>query len=267
MPSLDLMERAGARAWRGSRPRSPARGRSGSWSARATTAATACVAARLLREDGHEVDVLASPTRRAAGRREANLDASRAPAGAFEPAARRLGRDRRRDARHRLRGRAARAGRRRRSGRSTRQDAPVVACDVPSGVERLDRRGARRGGAGAVDRDLPRLQGRPPRRTRQGARRARSRWSRSASRAGRPAPAARRADLRARARPRTRAGSASGSKFESGVVVVVGGSARAHRRARRWPRGRPQRAGRRLRAGGRARSRCSRPWTCGCSRR
>ena len=94
------------------------------------------VVARLLREEGREVDVLAvgdlSETK---GDARANLD--RLPGDAPRPfaagAARGLGGDRRRDARHRLRGRAARAGRGRDRG-DQRAGAPVVACDVPSGV-------------------------------------------------------------------------------------------------------------------------------------
>ena len=76
----------------------------------------------------------------------------------------------------------------------------------------------------------------------QGARRRGRGRSRSASRAARPAGGGR-ADLRARARPLSAPAARAGSKFDSGVVVVVG-RVRAGSPARpRWPRGRPRAPG------------------------
>ena len=113
MPSLDLMERAGrARAVTAAAARpGPVRVVVG----KGNNGGDGLVVARLLREDGHEVDVLA-----AAGldelRGDARANLERLPGAAPEPfAAERLAGsgDRRRAARHRLRGRAARAARER----------------------------------------------------------------------------------------------------------------------------------------------------------
>ena len=133
------------------------------------------------------------------------------------------------------------------------------------GRQRLDRRGRGRGGRGRRHRHLPRPQDRPARGARRRARRARSRSSRSASRAGRPAASApgliseRVLELFPRARAR-------------GHQVRVGGRGRGGRLAgpdRRAGHGRavgPARR-RRLRAGRGAGARCSRRSTCGCSSR
>ena len=108
----------------------------------------------------------------------------------------------------------------------------IAAINAPAGAGgclrrplrcgRLHRRGGRRG------RAAPRPRPSTARRwgcasSRASTHAGRSRWSRSGSRAARPRRRARRADLGARARPRPRR-ARSGSKFESGVVVVAGGS-------------------------------------------
>ena len=76
----------------------------------------------------------------------------------------------------------------RRSPRSTTQPAPVVACDVPSGVDASTRRGGRRGRGGRGHRDLPRVEARPVRGAGQEPRRGRGRGGdRRAARSARAA--------------------------------------------------------------------------------
>ena len=118
------------------------RARSGSSAARATTAATGWSPHATSPTPGIEVEVLllwpadelsadaARQPRAARGRRAR----ARRPAE-LERGARGLGRGGRRDLRHRLLGRPARAGRRARSRRSTPARRPVVAADIASGVD------------------------------------------------------------------------------------------------------------------------------------
>ena len=138
VPSLDLMERAGLGPRARRRPAARRTGRSASWSARATTAATGWWPRGCCARTGHEVDVLAVGAAGGAARRRPRRTSSACPARRrepFEPE-----RARRAPARSSTRcsapaSRARRASRwRARSRRSTPQDAPVVACDVPSGV-------------------------------------------------------------------------------------------------------------------------------------
>ena len=162
--------------------------------------------------------------------------------------------------------RARRASRwRRRSRRSTRQDAPVVACDVPSGVNASPARSRRRRCG-------------PPPRPPSTARRSACTWTPGKEHAGRvevveigiprgaPEPARGRADLGARARPVPAPGARAARSSSpaswwwraaraglTGAPTMAARSAAARRR--------------RLRPGGGARSRPSRRWTCGCSSR
>ena len=173
IPALDLMERAGAGLARRDRRGGAARARCASSAARATTAATGWSSARLLREEGREVDVLAvgdlSETK---GDARANLD--RLPG---DPP------------------RAVRAGRARRGsgaivdamlgtgfeGEPREPVAGAIAAINDAGAagrrlrrpvrrQRVDRRGRGRRGAGGRDGHLPRPEDRPVRGSRQGAR-------------------------------------------------------------------------------------------------
>ena len=119
------------------------------------------------------------------------------------PGCARLGRDRRRDLRHRLRRRAARAGRRRDRG-----DQPLRRAGrrLRHRLRRrcLQRRGRGRGGRGRPHGQLPRRQARPPGRARQvahgraaggadrdpGRRAGRAGGGHDRARGARPAPAA-----------------------------------------------------------------------------
>ena len=139
------------------------------------------VAARLLREAGRDgracsliapADELAGDAAReprapARRRRPSRSRAERARAGARAIVDALLGTGFER--------RAARRRRPRRSTRSTPAAAPVVACDVPSGVDASTGEVAGRGRARARDRDVPRRQARPVDQPRQGARRRASR--------------------------------------------------------------------------------------------
>ena len=120
VPSLDLMERAGHRARAGDRRgraagAGPDRGRQGQQRRRRARGRRGCCARTATRStcSPRPLDGLKATPRqpRAPARR---------PAAAFEPAARGLRRGGRRPARHRLRGRAARAGR----GRDRRDQRP-----------------------------------------------------------------------------------------------------------------------------------------------
>ena len=134
--------------------------------------------------------------------------------------ARRAGRDRRRAARDRpargsTRGRRAddRADQRgRRAGRRGRR---------PLGGQRLDRRGARRGGPGDGDRHFRRGQGRARDLRPGGSTPAPCTSPRSASSRG---GARARARARKRRSPRFRARAAESSKYRAGSVLIVGGS-------------------------------------------
>ncbi len=140
------------------------------------------------------------------------------------------------------------------------QDAPVVACDVPSGVDASTGEVAGEAVRARLHGHLPRLEGRPARGARAPTRGRGGGGGDRRARAARPTPAAagliseRVLELYPH---RTR----EGSKFTSGVVVVAGGGARADRRARRWPRWRPS-----ARARATCRWRCprrpSRRWSC-----
>ena len=202
VPSLDLMERAGV-GWRALTARwrcpgsDPRRLRQGQQRRRrpGRGAAAARGGARGRRAGGRRRSTSSAATR------SRNLDRlpGEPPRAIRRRAAGGLGRDRRRDARHRLRGRAARAGRRRDRG-DQRAGAPVVACDVPSGVDASTGEVVGRRGASDGDGDLPRAQGRAPRRSGRRAR-GRGRGRRDRDPARRARRRERRPDLRARARP------------------------------------------------------------------
>ena len=224
VPSLDLMERAGeglARVTAEAARRGTARVVVG----KGNNGGDGLVAARLLRDDGHEVDVLAvAPLDELRGDALANLERLPGEPRAVRPGRpRRLGRYRRRAARHRLRGHAARA-----RGRSDRGDQragrPVVACDVPSGVDASPGRSrARRCGAPRLRSTAPSRPSVEPGR----ATPARSAWCRSASpgRTGAEAAGLITESPRPRSAPPARGGSSS-------VGGSRGGRRRgAHRRA------------------------------------
>ena len=232
IPSLELMERAGAGLAAAGRARSrrdgPDRGRLRQGQQRRRR----LVAARLLRERGPRgprADCSRDPASCAATR-AANLERlPGAPPEPFAAAALDGARgDRRRDARHRLLRRAARPAPRRDRGDQRARGAPVVAADVPSGRRRLDRRGRRRGGPRDRDRDLPRRQAGPVDRTR--ARRTPARCDvvdiGIPRRRARSTPR-RRPDRRRGRSTRSRAASASSTKFTSGHVLVARRLARA----------------------------------------
>ena len=189
VPSLDLMERAGlglARATARAAGTGPVRIVVG----KGNNGGDGLVAARILRAEGREVDVLAiAPLDELGGDAAANLERleGEPPFRVRGRRSRRLGRRRRRAARDRLQRRAARAGRRgdrgdQRAGRAGRR------LRRPVGRRGVDGGGGRRGRQGDAHRHLPRREDRP---AGDGGRRAlpaRSRWSTSASRAVRPAP-------------------------------------------------------------------------------
>ena len=214
-----------------------ATGRSGSWSARATTAATAwsprgCSRGRPRgrRARGRDLVELQGDA--------ANLDRLPGAAEPFDPTGSRLRRDRRRDARHRLRGRAARADAGdpgdQRAGRARRRLRRAV------GRQRLDRRGRGRGRARRRHGHLPRLEGRPSRRPRQDAR-GRGEVVEIGIPRGAPEPATA-GLISERVLDLFRAASGAARKFKSGVVVVAGGSPGSPARPR-WPRSSAQRTG------------------------
>ena len=119
------------------------------------------VAARLLREMGFEVEaLLLSPADELSADAAANLErfdgARQVDAGELGAALRGLGRGRRRDLRHRLRGRAARPG-----GGGDRGDQRAAArrsspADIASGVDASTGEVAGRGGRGRRHGHLPR---------------------------------------------------------------------------------------------------------------
>ena len=214
------------------------------------------VAARLLREDGREVDVLAAadsttcaatprqpraPARRAAGAvRPGRLDGSGVIVDAL------LGTGFEGEPREPVAGAIAAI--------NAQPDAPVVACDVPSGVN---------ASTGEVEGEAVRAAATATFHgakvglhvaARQGPRRARWRSSTSASRAARPRRRAPGLIVRARARALSRTARATARSSTSGVVVIAGGSAGLTGRAHD---GRAGGAARRrgLRAGGGARAR------------
>ena len=167
VPSLDLMERAagGPRARRG-------RGGDGAGPIRivvgkGNNGGDGLAAARILREDGHEVDVLATgDLSELQGDAKENLDRLPGPRpGAVRRRTRleRLRRDRRRDARHGLRGRRRASRSRAPSPRSTTPGAPVIACDVPSGVNASTGEVEGEAVRAPGDRHLPRVEGRASR--------------------------------------------------------------------------------------------------------
>ena len=184
------------------------------------------VAARLLRDDGHEVDVLAvAPLDELRGDALANLE--RLPGAPPEP----FDAERLNDSgvivdallgtgfegvpREPLAGAIAAIN---------AQDAPVVACDVPSGVDASTGEVEGEAVRAADDGDLPRLEARPARRARPEPRRA-GRGGRDRRPARSPAAPRGGADLGACAATSIPRRGRSGSKFDSGVVVVAGGSA------------------------------------------
>ena len=131
------------------------------------------MAARLLREDGHEVDVLGvAPVDELQGDARANLERLPGePPRPFEPAAlagsgaivdAMLGTGFAGEPREPVAGAI---------GAINAQDAPVVACDVPSGVDASSGEVLGDAVRAAADRHLPRLEDRPPRRARQDPRR------------------------------------------------------------------------------------------------
>ena len=266
VPSLDLMERAGRGAGAGDAAAAagdPVRVVVG----KGNNGGDGLVVARLLREEGREVDVLADgPARRAARRRPGEpRPAARATARAVRRRARWTGSGAVVDAmlgtgfegepREPVAGAIAAIN---------AQDAPVVACDVPSGVN---------ASTGEIEGEAVGRPRRPPSTRRRSACTWRpapstpawSRSSRSASRAARPAPqtAGLITERVLELFPRR---AREGSKFTSGVVVVAGGVEGADRRARDG-RARRRAGRRRLRAGRGARRPRSRRSTCGCSRR
>ena len=203
MPSLDLMERAGTR------PR-PSRGRGhaapadrGSWSARATTAATAWWRRGCCARTGARWTCSPPPTWRscAATRGDARPAARRAAAAVRPRAARRA------PARSSTRC-SAPASRARRASRSRGAIAAINAQDAPGGRvrravgrERLERRGGGPGRARARHRHLPRHEDRAARGARQAARRARCEVVDIGIPHGAPAPRSAGLIARARARP------------------------------------------------------------------
>ena len=250
VPSLDLMERAGAGLARVDARAAARPGRSGSWSARATTAATGswwrgCCARRAARST-------CWPSRRwtSSGATRASTSSAcpgAAPAPFDAGSARRLGRGGRRAARHGLRGRPREpvAGA---IAAINAQDAPVVACDVPSGVDASTGEVAGEAVRARRHRHVPRLQGRAARGAGRAARRRGRGRSRSACRAGAPAPSA----------PGLIAERVLGAvppPQPRGIEVQLGRGGHRRRRARAHRRAHHGRAGgaarrRRLRAGG-----------------
>ncbi len=231
IPGEDLMERAGTGSRAGGRraSRPGRRGRSGSWPARATTAATGTWPRGLLREEGREVEVFEP------GRARSSTAPAWWSTACWAPASR-----------------ASRASRSRaRSPRSTSRTRPSSPATCPPGVDASTGEVAAEAVRAQRHGHVPRIEGRPPRRARGATTPARWRWWRSAFRAVRPRPPAagliseRVLELYPR---RTRAG----SKFTSGVVVIAGGARGPHRRAHDGRAGGAAR-GRGLRAGGGAR--------------
>ena len=150
VPEADLMERAGlglARVTAAAAGAGPVRIVVG----KGNNGGDGLVAARLLREDGHEVEVLDGTEpferERLAG---SGVVVDALLGTGFEGAPREP---------------VASA-----IWAINQQDAPVVACDVPSGVNASTGEVEGGGGVGARDRDLPRVEGRPAREPRQGAR-------------------------------------------------------------------------------------------------
>ena len=204
MPSLELMETAGAGGRRGGREAARPRAGRGSSAARATTAATAwsprgsCASG--LRGRGAAALARRTSSRTTHARTSsASTARARASAPASSPAAldgRRGGR--RRDLRHRLRGRPARPGRARRSRRSTtaaprwsRPTSPPASNASTGEVEgaAVERR---------RHRHLPRRQARALDRARARRTPASCGWRRSGSRTARPVEPTGRADRRTR---------------------------------------------------------------------
>ena len=149
MPSLELMERAGAGACRTSRPRCARRDGSRSFAARATTAATAsspraCCATRAarstccrLRQSPSSPVTRALNPERLPGDPPEPLDSSAIATGRAQSSTRCLGTGFAGVPREQRRGH--RGDRRRCRGRA----ASVLACDIPSGVDAIDAGGRR----------------------------------------------------------------------------------------------------------------------------
>ena len=186
------------------------------------------VAARHLADTGYEAEVLLLwPADELSPDASANLErfdgaVREVGAGDLAAALARLGRRRRRDLRHRLLGRAAGSGRRRDRGdqrlRAPRWSQPT------SPRASMPRPGRRRG---SRSRPTSRSASTPPS-SATGSRPARRTpgsfgWPISASRRG-AEPARRRRDRRRRCSPWRPAASADSTKFDSGEVLVVGGS-------------------------------------------
>ena len=228
--SLELMEAAGravAEAVARLAPQGPVRVVCG----KGNNGGDGLVAARLLREMGFEAEALLLwPADELSDDAAANLERARRRAidgrrlTSVSPA-RGLGRGGRRDLRHRLLRRSARARRRARSRRSRRSrgGAPVVACDIASGVDAATGEVGGRRGRGRRHRHLPRRQGRPLRRPRQvGDRRAVAGPDRDPG--GRPRARRGRGDRTRRARSRAPPRLPVDQVHSSGQVTIAGGS-------------------------------------------
>ncbi len=172
VPSLDLMERAGeglARITAAAARPGPIRIVVG----KGNNGGDGLVVARLLREEGREVDVLAvADLGGLEGDAKANLDRlpGDPPRGVHRRGAGGLGRGGRRHAGHGLQRRAARADRLAPSPRSTTRTRRWWPATCPPGVDAEHRPRGGPGGPGHGDRDLPRPQGGPVRGARRAAR-------------------------------------------------------------------------------------------------
>ena len=208
MPSVQLMEAAGtalAEAVAGLAPQGPVRVVCG----KGNNGGDGLVAARRLRRTGFEVEAL-------------ELFAASAP-GRPRRLAGRLRRGRRRDLRHRLRRGAARSGAAAIEA-INRCGAPVVACDIASGVDASS--GEIEGAA--VEADLTvsfhARQARAPGRARQVAHRRAAGRRRSGSPTARRREPAGGDDRPRRCSPWRRAAGPRSTKFSSGQVTIAGGS-------------------------------------------